>query len=253
MLRMIRRVESSRSGFFAMPRTFTFKMDKEQLAHASAEFYHFYGHALARWAQLEMALYYWFVRTTGMQDAMARAIFYGARGFMARTEMLEGAIEHASILKPTEKSFLKEALKKAKGYSSFRNKVAHGEPRLNVVEAAGTEGEAKLHFTITQGRNTPSETEETISVAQLRTAGDTFHILAQCVRDMLPVSVKNPTAKPPEECLALVLALPTEPSSKSDPTLKASSPPPQGRVHRNKREHRAAQKGRKQVSPPENE
>ncbi len=231
-----------------MPRQFKFTILKDQLGEATLEFYHFYGHALARWSQLETALYYWFERTTGMQDAMARAIFYGARGFFARAEMLDAAIEHAATLSPTETAFLREALKKAKSYSSFRNKIAHGEPRLNVVE--GTP-ETKLHYTITQGRNTPASGEEAISVTELATAADNFHTLAQCIRDMLPFPVKNPKAKSPEECLSLVRSLPIEPNNKNSPTAAASTPQPQGPQRRNKKEYRAEQAARKQGLPPE--
>jgi hypothetical protein len=231
-------------------RSFKFKLRPEQLAEATAEFYHFYGHALARWSQLETAFYYWFERTTGMQDAMARAIFYGGRGFFARAEMLEAAIEHATTLDPTQSAFLKEALKRAKGYSSFRNKIAHGEPRLNVVEATS---ETKLHYTITQGRNTPATGEESISVTELATAADNFHTLAQCIRDVLPFPVRNPKAKSPEECLALVRSLPIEPNVQNSPTAAAPASQSQEPQHRNKKEHRAAQKARKEGPPSESQ
>ena len=109
------------------PRKFKFTLQKEQLADASAELYHYYGHVMTRWSQLETALFYWFAKITKMPDGMSRAIFYSARGFAARAEMLEAAVANATELTPDQLKILKEALKKARSYSAFRNKVAHGE------------------------------------------------------------------------------------------------------------------------------
>jgi hypothetical protein len=228
-----------------MRRSFEFRVDKNAQSKAIVQFYHFYGHALARWAELEGSLYNWFAHTTGMSDGMARAIFYGARGFAARSEMLEAAIEHATILSPAEVAFLKEAMKKARGYSGFRNKIAHGEPRLNVIEKPD---DTSLHYTLVQGKHKPSLTEPTITVEELSTPANNIHLLAKCIRDMLPE--KHPNAEPPEECLALVLGLPTEPNEQSDQTAKEPAPPPQGLLHRNKKEYRARQKVRKEGSWP---
>lgn len=91
------------SGFFdifVMARECKVNVKTEALAQASAEFFHFYGHVMARWASLERAPFYWFAGITGMPEGMARAIFYGARGFGARAEMLEASIQYASKQTP---------------------------------------------------------------------------------------------------------------------------------------------------------
>ncbi len=127
-----------------MSRKFKFTINKDRLLDATVDFHIHYGNAMARWAQLENALYLWFSAATAMNDAVGRAIFYSARGFAARAEMLEAAVEHATTLSPEQIEFLKEAIKKARQYSGFRNKVAHGEPRVHLYE--NEEGEKRRHF-----------------------------------------------------------------------------------------------------------
>jgi hypothetical protein len=225
------------------PRTFQFTVSKEQIAVATSELFHFIGHVMTRWAQLETSLYYWFGRITAMPEGMSRAIFYGARGFAARAEMLEAAIEYATTLTPAEADFLKEALKKARQYSSFRNKIAHGEPRLNVIQLENTE----IHYTITQGKNKPTGDDEAITLDHLTTAANNIHLLTDCIRDMLQVKLATLKANPrsPEECLSLVRALPNQADSKSDPTAEASGQPPQEPGRANKKAYRAEQAAKK--------
>jgi len=230
------------------PQTLKFTIPKDQLEAATAEFYHFYGHALARWSQLETSLYYWFAKITGMPDAMARGIFYSARSFAARAEMLEAALEHATHLKDSDIAFLKEALKKARNYSGFRNKLAHGEPRLAVTKDGETV--KGVHYTISQGRNQPSATEELLTVQDLFIAAEHFHVVAECAREALGFPPNRPNPKSPEECLSLVRALPNEPHDKNAPTASASAPRPEGTTsHRNKKEYRAEQRARKDAPP----
>jgi hypothetical protein len=232
----------------SVPRTFQFKVSAEQMGVATGELFHYFGLFMTRWAQLETTLYYWFGRVTTMPEGMSRAIFYGARGFAARAEMLEAAIEHATVLKPEETAVLKEGVKKARQYSTFRNKVAHGEPRLNVKDL----NNPQIHYTITQGKNTPNEKEEVITLEHLTAAASNIHTLVDCIRDTLPplrTAKQNP--KSPEECLAIIRSLPNEAQSKSDQTDAASAPQPKEPQHRNKKEYRAAQAEKKK--PPEDE
>ena len=55
-----------------------------------------------------------------MREGMARAIYFGLRGFAARLEMLEAAIQHAPALTEQEAEFIKEGVKKARMYAAFR-------------------------------------------------------------------------------------------------------------------------------------
>jgi hypothetical protein len=246
--RAISIVASSRSGLFtAMPRTFTIDVKQEAMLQAAAEFHIAYGNVMARWAQLESTLYWWFVTTTGMSDPMARAIFYGARGFMARAEMLESAAEHTITLSPGYKDLIGEGVKKAKQYSSFRNKVAHGEPRANFVQK---EGNTAVHYVITQGKEPPSPSESVLSLQDLCVAAANIGKLTQHLRERHPALLRGET-KTPQECLALIRALPNVANSKSTPTPGEPAQSEQEPVRRNKREFRAAQK--RTDSPPEGE
>jgi hypothetical protein len=200
---------------------------QDDLDRASFEFFHFFGQAMAAWSTIEQSLFYWFVLLTGMQEEMARGIFYGARGFGARADMLEAAIQTVTNRTPEEVAFIKEAAKKARMYSSFRNKIAHGDPRLNVTKKGELDvadlAEA-VHFTIVQGSASPNE--PIMSITDMNVAAANFRALRREVISALPSMKHLSGAKPPAECLALVLALPNQPNDKNDPTPAEPAPPP---------------------------
>jgi hypothetical protein len=251
MRRAICSVASSKSGLgaFAMPpRTFQFTLKRDHIDEAYVDLFVSYGHAMVCWAHLEAMLYRWFALITNMPDAMCRAIYYGARGFAARAEMLEAAIEYATILSGDDTLFLSEALKKARGYSGFRNKIAHGEPHMAVSKPGG---EYKATFTVVQGRESPLNRQVSISIEDIGTAADNFRQLAVCIHDRMPnANVGRIQFQSPQECLSQVRALPNEPNGKSDPTATTSAQRPQGPVHRNKKAYRADQEVRKKDAPP---
>lgn len=230
-----------------MSRKFKFTINKDRLLDATVDFHIHYGNAMARWAQLENALYLWFSAATAMNDAVGRAIFYSARGFAARAEMLEAAVEHATTLSPEQIEFLKEAIKKARQYSGFRNKVAHGEPRVHLYE--NEEGEKRAIFSIDQGRHVPSSAES-LSMEDLDQGADNIHTLSMLIIEMWP-PIRKPTSKSPQECLSLVRALPNVANDKKDHSASAPDPSPQRPVRRNKKEYRAAKKTRKRDLPPD--
>jgi hypothetical protein len=79
---------------------------------------------------LESAIFRWFQYSTGMSDPLARAVFYSARNFTGRRDMLIAALPFASLAK-SEQAFIRTALKKTREYSAFRNQMAHREPILD--------------------------------------------------------------------------------------------------------------------------
>jgi hypothetical protein len=217
---------------------------KEVLEAALADFHRFFGHAMQQWSKLERSLCDWFQHATGMKDSMARAIFYSARGFAARIEMLESAIEHSERITAEQLTFLAEAIKKARQYTPFRNDIVHGEPRphyniaehsasYEIVDAADLTGQAKF-----------------ISVDDLKRAARRIHVLHTCMSEMHPwLRERNRNLKSPEECLAQVRALPTEARAHTDgPTPAKSAQSAQGPVRRNKKEHRASRRASGQAS-----
>ncbi|MBZ0148402.1 MAG: hypothetical protein K8F62_12805 [Pseudorhodoplanes sp.] len=199
------------------PKKLNMNVSIEALENASIEFFHAYGAAMAEWASVERALYYWFLGITGMRDGMARAIFYSGRSFNARAEMLQSAIGSAYRQSEAEVTFIKAALKKAWSYSGFRNNIAHGEPMLNVA------GANEIFYTIVQGKRI-GMSEPSVAIEDMETAAENFSKLKQLLIDMIPeYRPQNP--KSPEEYLALVQGLPSQPHTKSAPN--PSEPPEQ--------------------------
>ena len=99
-------------------------------ARALAEFRTTYGMLMEAWARVEAAVFYWFMLLTGIEERMARAIYYSARSFSARGSMVDATLP-LSPIDPAKKEFVKAALKKAGQYSGFRNRATHGEPVWN--------------------------------------------------------------------------------------------------------------------------
>ena len=225
-----------------MAKQVKFTLPPDVLAQASSEFAMYFGNAVSSWSHIESRLYDWFSLATGLPDKMARAIFFGARGFATRAEMLEAAIEHTTFLTPEQLNFLKEALKKARQYVGFRNKVAHGESVLSVVQGDNP----RAFFVIAESKTLPSSA--VLEIKDLITAAENFHTLSNCLATVHPwLRARNQNLKSPAECLSLVLALPNEPNDKSVPTAaKSESQSQDGRV--NKKEFRAQQQAEKK--PP---
>jgi len=216
-----------------MANQFKFTLPPNVLAQASAEFSMCLGHTVTNWSHIESRLYDWFQLATGMQDRMARAIFFGARGFATRAEMLEAAIEHTTALTPEQLNFLKESLKKARQYVGFRNKVAHGETVLSVIQGPNP----RAFFVIAESKNPP--TSDVLEIKDLMAATESFQTLSNCLATVHPwLRERNQNLKSPAECLSQVLALPNQPNGKSDPIPAKSETQPQSeRV--NKKEYRA--------------
>jgi hypothetical protein len=219
----------------------TIKDETQQLA--SFEFLHAFGLAMAQWAALERALYWWFERATRIRKEMASSIFYGARGFRARAEMIESILEHATLLSTTEVAFLKEAIKKAKQFSVFRNTIAHGEPRQHVTRKGDEIG---LDYRIVQAKYLTANQGETLAVEDIRRGADNIHTLQRCITEMTPwLRRRNKNLRSREECLAQVLALPIQAHLKNDPSTEEHGPQPQGPSRPNKKAYRAAQAAKK--------
>ena len=206
----------------------------KQMQEAQANFFFAYGLAMAKWADVERGLYYWFAGIAGMKDGLCRAIFYGSRGFAARLEMLEGSIPFAERQTAEEIAFIREAIKAARRYSGFRNKIAHGEP-IPIITDDG------VIMSMGNAKDITDKSVE-IKIDDLIAAATNFSDLASAIISAIP---KNREGKPLSEYLSQVLQLPNEANSKNAQTDSAPAQPPQtdGRV--NKRAFRAAQQAGK--------
>jgi len=219
---------------------FRFREDMQQAA--SFIFLHRYGYAVACWARVEDAVYSWFALLTRMPDEMSRAIFYSGKGFMARADMIEAAILADKKRTPQQIEFIKEAIKKARTYSVVRNKIVHGNPMPTLTVEGGPDV-VDINYTISQAKSLYRK-ESDISLEQLGVAGQNFTKLSRYMVAALPTTAAK-HAKPPEECHALVLALPSQPHDKDDPTGAGTAPQPKRPSRPNKKAHRAAQAAKK--------
>ncbi len=197
------------------------KISKAQLAAAVSDFHRLYGAALAEWSRLEGQLFYWFQILTGMDEKTARGVFFSARNFNARADMLEAALDAENPTGPIQ-DFLEAVLKKARSYSGFRNAATHGEPHINLQRGSATAGQ----MVIIQGRKVSHEAEATmITVDQLEAAQQKFQALAGYIHATLPHGGHPQQASLIEMCRQLVLALPNQAHS-TPPDRKPSEPKP---------------------------
>ncbi len=120
---------------------------------AEKEFTEAFGQSLIQWGVIEQRLCFWFQRLTGMNEKMARQIFYTVTSFNARSRMLRGALSVSEIPDYTA-GFLDCAIKKAVSYDTFRNQVVHREALYDFRESSKTvgryiliEGKSALRFT----------------------------------------------------------------------------------------------------------
>jgi len=225
-----------------MAKLFHAKIDKLEYHKARIEFLYLFGVAMSHWASLEASLCEWFQRASGMNSQMATTVFFSGTGFRSRAEMLEAVLEHTPRKRVSEeqKTFLKAAIKKARQFSTFRNRIAHGEPRMRL--GPKTDGKNDVTFVFYPSKDRLDATAEILEQSGLEIAINNIHTLHRCITEMSPwVRTRVKKIRSREECLAQVLALPNQANEKSDPTAGAPGPQPQGPQHRNKKAYRAEQ------------
>lgn len=181
-----------------------------------------YGRAMAQWAVVEERLFYWFWRLSGMKLGVARAVFYSARSFTGRSEMLEGVLGAYAGPDADLLPFAKAATKKAAQFNSFRNTLVHGEPTFDVRKGSKTLGQVIL----LQGRQMPFAAAETaVTVEQMNTAKENFRELSRLLMEVLDFAENRVETALPEECLRLVRLLPIRADS-SEPAQSQPTPRP---------------------------
>jgi hypothetical protein len=112
------------------------------------EFYKDVGRVVAAWADIESVLFAWFGRLTNTDKDMAAAIYYSARSFQGRLDMLDATVRVAEM-EFSAREFLKTALRIARQYSVFRNAVVHGVPEHVVNKTSRYFGQHVIMATIT--------------------------------------------------------------------------------------------------------
>lgn len=103
------------------------------LNEVDANFYLPYGRAMGAWAQLEQSLGLIFMRLVELDWARAEAVYYSARSFQGRAEMVQACIQFARII-PAGKIFLSRSVGLASNYAQARNRLAHDPHILKIEE-----------------------------------------------------------------------------------------------------------------------
>lgn len=188
------------------PSNFT-SSDPERL-DGLKQFQEAFGRALMAWSHVEEGLYEWFKACSGIQNEhLARAIYYSARSFAGRRDMLVAAIPFSPFDEKARHA-LRLCLKRARAYSEFRNRFTHGHP----IYLQGKHHERfEDEYVFAQGRTFYSEANDYISLIDLMACTANFGALADLLLGFHP-SWQAP-AVCEVGCLAEILALPTEANS----------------------------------------
>jgi hypothetical protein len=71
--------------------------DDSESVNAHDQFHNAYGAVMTAWARVEGCLFYWFMSASGMEEPLARAIYFSAKSFMGRRDMLRAAIPFSRL------------------------------------------------------------------------------------------------------------------------------------------------------------
>lgn len=135
------------------------------------------------WSYVEHRLFLWFWQLSGMSEKAARAVFFSAKAFRSRSEMLQALVRSGSFPRKITKLityeasilYLKDALAKADTYSQFRNLLAHG---LGISDFT----EDDVAVSIIQGGITFTEAIKTATnLDKLSVASANFEKLSQLI------------------------------------------------------------------------
>lgn len=199
---------------------------------ADDEFHLAYGRALSEWAAIEQRLFFWFQHLTNMPNGVGRAVFYSAKNFNGRMDMLDAVSEKLPLDENTA-AFLKSVSKKARQFASSRNALAHGE---TMFDARG-QSPNYLRTILVDGKHNDGTAAAVVTAETLDIIRGNFRELSRLVMDGLALAQGSPHRSTPslEKCREQVLAMPNQADSqtpslihgktRSQPILPASSPP----------------------------
>jgi hypothetical protein len=178
---------------------------------AQDQFHLALGRTLGEWAKIEDRLHNWFHYISGMTYETSKAVFYSARSFSARKEMLEAALSHAIFNPASALEFIKRATAKSGAYVAFRNRLAHGEPSFDVRDENSPTFKQVI---LLQGKHVPAiAADSAVTMTQLENALENYRELSRLLMDVFEV-VNGTDPDIPEESLRLLAALPKAPESK---------------------------------------
>lgn len=174
-----------------------------EILEARAEFHEAYGAFMMHWAALEHSLGAWFTRLSGMPVRRSAAVFYSAKNFAGRADLVEAIMPHCEV-EQEYLNLLRQCIKRARQYNSFRNSVAHGQS----IYGAFPRGSEERFVLIPGGPPAYVRQENVIAVHQLQTAARNVGWLGHFMREADFHRRGTGRGAPPQKCLEQVLALP---------------------------------------------
>ncbi len=153
---------------------------------AEREFHLHYGGALAAWTCIESHLSHLFELVTRMPVIMASHIFFSARSFQGRIEMLEASVRaarHAQNPNTTGLDAIQTILKKSEIWSKSRNSLAHDIPAIDLKPGSLSSWQfiIKKGKTIWSRPDLPEISEDRVTVSQMIVMRENFLTLGDLI------------------------------------------------------------------------
>jgi hypothetical protein len=207
----------SKSGTFSMSGPPYEPWDSPGRQKALAIFHEHLGKAVAAWSTIEDGLFEWFKYCTGLEEYIARSVFYSARSFEGRRDMLSAAIPFSQGDEKT-RTGIRLCIKRARQYSEFRNRISHG----HLIYYATTVPQ----YVIAEGRTLSSPWNDTkyVTLDDLKAATLNFEGLAYCLLGFHPQWQAPDVCE--QGCLEEIQALPIAASSKQPFPIPPQTKPP---------------------------
>lgn len=160
---------------------------------------------------------------SGMSENMARGIYYSARSYTGRSDMLVTALEAAEI-HPDVKANIAEILKKARSYYGYRNRLVHGETYGSGRRAES--GDWEPYFAIVQGQDPTPGRADSIKKEDLEVATHNFGRLSYFALMILHFNGHEDDHTLLDKYRALIRELPNPPNSRqADQNPEGFAPP----------------------------
>lgn len=175
-----------------------------------AAFYINYGRAMAAWGDLENSLANLMLALSKVKPEFGFAMFYSAKSFAGRLEMVRACVPVVRTT-PQGRHYLKEALNKASGYATVRNRLAHDPHRLDLPAAVARTAGAR--YIVSLRGEPPLRSDET----------ENFRLNVALLSSAILFNLDGrKLLKEPELGLALLALMPADPAA-SQTDLKAAN------------------------------
>jgi hypothetical protein len=179
---------------------------------ALGEFHKVFGRTLAAWSGIEEGLFEWFKACTGLQEQLARTIYYSVRSFIGRRDLLVAALALSRFDERTRNA-IHLCTKRARTYSEFRNRIAHGHIVFD-------HGQVPPQHVFMQGRTMSGpEHDPAVTIAELTIAAENFEKLGELLLGFHPEWQSAAVCE--AGCLEEIQSLPSVANSKEPSQIRS--------------------------------